>query len=51
LRIAPAQLVFRQKYEIGAIRTGRHRDSAVRLGRDLSIDHAREVSGVLRGLA
>src|SRR5712691_12440376 len=28
-RIAPAQLVFRQKYEIGTIRTGRHRDSAV----------------------
>jgi len=28
-----------------------NRDSAIGLGLDLSIDHAREVRGILRGLA
>jgi hypothetical protein len=40
-------LVLGEEYEIGAIRTRRHRDGAVRLGCDVAIDHAREMRGVL----
>src|SRR5260370_9114125 len=37
LGIAPAQLVFREKYEIGTIRTGWHRGSTVRLSLDVAV--------------
>src|SRR5436305_4849514 len=48
--ITPAQLFLREEYEIGAIRTGWHRDCAVRFGLEVAIDQAREVRGVFCGL-
>src|SRR5207245_1213295 len=41
--MTPAQLFLREEYEIGAIRTGWHRDRAIGLSLDLTIDQACEV--------
>src|SRR6478752_370513 len=43
--IAPAQLVFGEEYELGAIRTGLYHGRAIGLGLDVAVDQARKVRG------